>query len=770
MAGPGGVEVGRISIKVVPDTSGFKERVRAETAGAGSDVEIPVDADTAAAEAKIDRAARNRTAKIDVDVDENQVRRGFSRAFGNVDWSAIMPNFGTGINFAGFAVIAGLITAAFSPVLALLSGLTLAIPGLLAAVAAPIGAVALGLDGIKRAAGTLQEPFQQLKATIGDQFFAQLAPQFERLKPVISSLGQAFAPITSGIGTVAEKFTDLFTSTRFSDQLGKIFQNIGDAIGQAAPGLTDFTEGIMTLIRGLTDNMPGIVDWFNETAASFAKWISEKAQSGELDDWLDKTGETLKTIGNEIVKIIGKTLEWFETGGPEDLIAGLENLGSILQSIASISNFIGSTPFWQLLTMPGPLALAITNFEAIKGIFAVLPTLISGIVGNIGTVIGGAFSGLAIIVQTVVGQIISFFLSIPGAVAGAFAGIAGAAAGAMAGLVASAAAGIANFVATIIRGGVQAAAEVASWPGKFAAALGDLFSIGLNAAIRLGEGLVQGLAQAGARAVAKAKEIAGNIAGAIGGLFKFGSPSKLTKQYGEWTMEGFQIGMENGGGSLVQSARQIFQALKDVFGTVEGLNLNINLGGAATSMASMATSAGSINQSLSAAPLIGATDGSEVGPFTKDQQKTLDQIKQQSKLLDLEIQRLSLQKKQGGLNDAEAARLDELRLQRDQLKLQRDQLQYQKDYNSEVGNTQEQYDQLLGKALKVPYDFGMANTNKLMEDLNIGGGAITGVMGQLADWGFQTASNFIFNVQDTDSAIAIKNNQLNRQKQQYQSR
>lgn len=98
--GAGGKEVGRLSIRVVPDMDGFREKVEAGARGAGSDVVIDVDAnvekarrkiqqveddhgrvvvdldaDTGAAEAKISSAARDRRSTIHVNVDESGIDR-----------------------------------------------------------------------------------------------------------------------------------------------------------------------------------------------------------------------------------------------------------------------------------------------------------------------------------------------------------------------------------------------------------------------------------------------------------------------------------------------------------------------------------------------------------------------------------------------------------------------------------------------------------------------------------------------------------------------
>lgn len=69
--------------------------------------------------------------------------------------------------------------------------------------------------------------------------------------------------------------------------------------------------------------------------------------------------------------------------------------------------------------------------------------------------------------------------------------------------------------------------------------------VGSKAATALGDGLVNGIKSIGSRVAGAASDLAASAAGAIAGVLKIGSPSKLMRQYGEWTGEGYAIGVEN---------------------------------------------------------------------------------------------------------------------------------------------------------------------------------------------------------------------------------
>src|SRR5690606_20689822 len=95
---------------------------------------------------------------------------GLSKAAGSV--VSGLANVGR----TGWIVIA--VFAAAAPVLGLISGLLAGLPSLLLAAGAAAGAVALGWDGIKKAAETLKPEIDDLKASLSQTFQQGLTPVF----------------------------------------------------------------------------------------------------------------------------------------------------------------------------------------------------------------------------------------------------------------------------------------------------------------------------------------------------------------------------------------------------------------------------------------------------------------------------------------------------------------------------------------------------------------------------------------------------------------
>jgi phage-related protein len=57
------------------------------------------------------------------------------------------------------------------------------------------------------------------------------------------------------------------------------------------------------------------------------------------------------------------------------------------------------------------------------------------------------------------------------------------------------------------------------------------------------QGLINGIWSKFGELADAVSSIAGKVTGGVGGLLHLGSPSKVMQQYGEWTVEGFEIGL-----------------------------------------------------------------------------------------------------------------------------------------------------------------------------------------------------------------------------------
>jgi hypothetical protein len=235
---------------------------------------------------------------------------------------------------------------------------------------------------------------------------------------------------------------------------------------------------------------------------------------------------------------------------------------------------------------------------------------------------------------------------------------------------------------------------------------------------------------------------------------------------GESVGKGFAKGMENSTGDVVSTARELMQAVKDIFGSAEGLTLNFNMG-AVTEQAEAATaSVKSFGDTLAAVPTAPLDDLARVqgtGVSAADSQASRDELSRQLDLLEMERKELELQKGQVGANQAAIkARLEEIRQQKLQLGLQKDQLEYASKYGEQTeesgGKIDQFYRDMGEKIFKMPTDFARSVGSQFMSDLGISG---QGAIPQLLEQG----SQFIFQVANMDTALSAQQTLQRRQGQ-----
>lgn len=214
----------------------------------------------------------------------------------------LTPSLGTGINVAGFVLIGALIT----PVLALLSGLLTAAPAALAAIAVPIGTIALGVDGIKKAAETAGPAFAKLREDVSGVFEKSMIPGFTAIRDtLIPGMTESLKGNAESISNLFNGFAKNLSSETNIGYMKNIVDNVGEAAERAIPGVQMFTDGILKLVSTLSNKFPGLSDALNRTAESFVNWVDKITTPdsngvSQLDRAMETLGETLSGLGGII--------------------------------------------------------------------------------------------------------------------------------------------------------------------------------------------------------------------------------------------------------------------------------------------------------------------------------------------------------------------------------------------------------------------------------------------------------------------------------------
>jgi phage-related protein len=136
----------------------------------------------------------------------------------------------------------------------------------------------------------------------------------------------------------------------------------------------------------------------------------------------------------------------------------------------------------------------------------------------------------------------------------------------------------AQIVVFVANGINNAASTIGRLPGILGAMAGQMVSAGIN----MMQGFVNGIASMAGRIIQSAVDAVGGAINAVRSLLNLGSPSKLFRQFGEWTGEGLAIGMENMSDLIRRTAESMADAATHAFSAKEmyaqGREASIKLG------------------------------------------------------------------------------------------------------------------------------------------------------------------------------------------------
>lgn len=761
-----GVEVARISVKVSPDTKKFRSELQQELnkieKEVKGDVEVKAHIDRAQAQADFDRfmeklkAEGAKGVKIKTTVEQDKTGgggKGGSKGGASGDVEELgrvaklvdrlksklseTPSFGSGINLTGMLLIFTAISLVAAPLIGLLVGALLTLPGLLSLILTPIAAIALGLDGMKKAAEVLKAPFEALKNTMSQAVENQFTPVFEKLRAIFPSLSATLPSVTQGLADMAAAAVGIATSPKSMAAIESTILNIGAALSAASPGIGNLTEGLIGLANTFTAGpLQGLVGWFNGAMASFNGWIQKAQASGQLETIFNRVGEALKVVMDALGKIAKISLD--------------------------------------VITDP-------QKWEVFKGI-------LTGVV----YAIGGIIYGSAMLIGAIVG-VINFFSKVKEVVGGAMSAILTFATNAVAWLqsawagmqtgalavwetIKAGASGLASFIGGIF----------ASIPGLLSAAWSILGSIASSA----WEG-VKGIVQTsweGIKAV-----VQGAINGVITTLSGWGAQiigiitSIDLLSAGKALIQRFIDGISSMAGAVVGAAKRVFGGIMNLIphspakeGPFSGAGWNeLKTGGAA-----IATQFGKgleggftpvIDQAKGMASQIadafangGDPTAALKGFGTKDVNRMEKSLGLESKRLGYQAKALEYQAKMAGkgpLADQLKAKADEIKMQKEALDLQKEMLDLTNEYNdanSSGKSSGNVFLDAINELMKLPNGFIDATVGQAQQDLGMSGNGALQAVGKYAmDYG----SKFIFNVQNVDQALAAQNNVVSRQAQ-----
>lgn len=491
---------------------------------------------------------------------------------------------------------------------------------------------------------------------------------------------------------------------------------------------------------GTQESVDGLRDSINQVGPAAA------AQKDALADLLTGTAAGATGGLNELLDPLGGGVAPPKVEPPdiEPAKAKLEEYsGFVDQVTAQVTGALSQGLTGE--TLPAP------NFEAFKAAWSGLATFVAEQVGKVKTV-----------TSTVGADVSTGFQQAATGLATSWAGLPGIATSAFQPVVAAVTTAMSEVVTAVVTKAGEVVTEISSWPGKFVAALGDVKGSLKSAGSDLVQGLINGIELRRGDALAAAESLGVGVGAAARHALGIRSPSRVFAEIGDNVGKGLANGIDGQSDNVVNTIREVLQAIKDVFGSADGLALNFNFGAAQQQLSTLNDTTKDFRDTV-ATTTSGPRSIGKLSDATKSQQ---DMLKMEADRLEIQAKQASLDAKSAGSKD-EKARLDalaaELRMQKDLLKLKSDEIGYADKYGGSMGGVNEQFDALLDKGKQMPFDFAQTTGGQLLSDLGMSG---KGALPQLLEQG----AKYVFNVSSIGEALTAQKTQTSKEALSYTRR
>lgn len=411
--------------------------------------------------------------------------------------------------------------------------------------------------------------------------FAELGPLIQQLLPYIGWIVAAF------LGVIEIVWEMLNGAIR------PVFRMIGEVIA----GIINVIKGLVEIITGVLQTVKGVI----QVVFGFFQTIFGLIKGLFTGDWSTMLGG-LGTMGDGVKNILGGIVDvfkgvWHTIGGIWDTIVAIFK-GAITTIVGVVGGFIqGIWDFfyWLWDELVGNSIVP----DMINGIiqwFLELPGKILGMIGDFIAFIwnafwslpGKIFEGLQVLGQVLwdlfsaawnwlvesfpgwIEAVLKFFWELPGNMISALGDLAGF---------------VGGWIIDQFKKSIEGWGIILGWvwdffkqvPGKILEGIGNIAQLGID----LVTGFWNGIKEKGQWLKDKIIEwVKEHIPGPIKDVLVIGSPSRLMKEYGGYTAEGFALGMDSGAAQVESSAIALAQTAADAVAAADtpALQLDARVG------------------------------------------------------------------------------------------------------------------------------------------------------------------------------------------------
>ena len=339
----------------------------------------------------------------------------------------------------------------------------------------------------------------------------------------------------------------------------------------------------LTIVAKLLEAKTAFVTWIAETIAAivvfginlvstivtalatFAIAIATKLSEAynNFITWISTTIASIVAFGASIISSIVSTMASFVSsiisGTASALSAIVSFIASGISSIISFGANIVSTIISAMASFVSSIVSgtasalsAISSFvsSAISSIASFVSNLISNITSGMSSFVSSIASGTSSALSTFASFISSAISSIVSFVSQ---------------IVSNITSGMSQFVSAIVSGGASAVSAVVSMGSQIVSSVtgfvGDMVSAGAD----LIRGLINGIKNMAGAAVDAAKSVVGDAIAGAKNLLGINSPSRVFRSFGEYTMQGLEIGINRMASRAVGAVTDVARDMTNSF-------------------------------------------------------------------------------------------------------------------------------------------------------------------------------------------------------------
>lgn len=368
-------------------------------------------------------------------------------------------------------------------------------------------------DGLGTGTGALQGILLAVKGA-----FASIAPAVQSFLPALISFGQSVIPTIIGAVQAMIPVIMQVASVAIPAIIGIVQQAlpiIQNIISAVVPAVVGAVQTLVPMILGLVPPIMSIVDTVMGLLGPAIEWLLPIV-TGVFGALVTQVKGAIQIVTG-ILTAVASLLRGDFTGawnGIKGVVDGVITFvkGIVQQGMALISGITGKSVTQIRDTFVNGFTIIRTK------VTTTVRSLVSGVTGFIGNLLSGIRSRVSSIRTT----ISSGFTAARTLAVNAFTGLVN---------------GVTNRISTLLN-------RVRDIPRRIKSVLGNLGNLLRSAGRDLIQGLINGIGSMGSALKNKAGDLAGGAVNAIKKRLGIASPSKVMREIGVWTGEGFVKGID----------------------------------------------------------------------------------------------------------------------------------------------------------------------------------------------------------------------------------